>query len=78
MENNKNKGTFWFDEYDDFKVGKAAILGIILIIFIVTLFCSFKTINSGEVGLKVRFGKIVDSSLNEGFNMKFPYIEKNS
>ena len=49
MENNKNKGTFWFDEYDDFKVGKAVILGIILIFLIVTLFCSFKTINSGEV-----------------------------
>lgn len=77
INNNKNnKGTFWFDEHGDAKVGKAIVLGVILIFLIVTLFCSFKTINSGEVGLKVRFGKIVDSSLNEGFNMKFPYIEK--
>lgn len=77
INNNKNnKGTFWFDEHGDAKVRKAIVLGIILIFLIVTLFCSFKTINSGEVGLKVRFGKIVDSSLNEGFNMKFPYIEK--
>lgn len=26
--------------------------------------------------MKVRFGKIVDSSLKEGFNLKIPYIEK--
>ena len=37
---------------------------------------SFKTIKSGEVGLKVRFGKIVDSSLKEGLNLKLPIIEK--
>ncbi len=49
------------------------LVGIIVIITIVS---SFQTISSGEVGLKVRFGKIVDSSLNEGFNFKIPYIEK--
>ena len=56
---------------------KVIIIYPILIIFaIITLFSSFKTIKSGEVGLKVRFGKIVDSSLQEGFNIKIPYIEK--
>lgn len=54
----------------------AIILPIIIIFAIITLFSSFKTIKSGEVGLKVRFGKIVDSSLKEGFNLKIPYIEK--
>ena len=73
------------DIFDDFseqekeqlkKIKKGAIKGIIIIFLIITLFCSFKTIKSGEVGLKVRFGKIVDTSLNEGFNFKIPYIEK--
>lgn len=52
------------------------ILPILMIFAIITLFCSFKTIKSGEVGLRVRFGKIVDSSLTEGINFKIPYIEK--
>lgn len=58
------------------KIKKGTIKGIIIVFLIITLFCSFKTIKSGEVGLKVRFGKIVDTSLKEGFNFKIPYIEK--
>lgn len=55
---------------------KAFILGIIALFVVVTIFNSFQTIESGEVGLKVRFGKIVDTSLNEGLNLKIPYIEQ--
>jgi len=56
---------------------KKLIIRLVIIVFaIITIFASFKTIKSGEVGLKVRFGKIVDSSLKEGFNLKIPYIEK--
>ena len=55
------------------KIVICIILGIFLVI---TLFSSFQTIKSGEVGLRVRFGKIIDSNLNEGFNFKIPYIEK--
>lgn len=68
-----------FNEYGEVntKVLKKYIINAIVIIFmLITLLCSFKTIRSGEVGLKVRFGKIIDSSLNEGFNFKIPYIEK--
>ena len=43
---------------------------------LITLFSSFQTIKSGQVGLKVRFGKIVDTKLDEGLNLKIPYIEK--
>ena len=43
---------------------------------LVTLFASFQTIRSGEVGLRVRFGKIIDSNLSEGLNLKIPYMEK--
>lgn len=43
---------------------------------VVTLFSSIKTINSGEVGIRVRFGKVVQSKLDEGVNFKIPFIER--
>ena len=55
---------------------KVIIYGIIGFIILITIVNSFQTIESGEVGLKVRFGKIVDSSLNEGLNLKIPYVEQ--
>lgn len=60
-------------------IKKGVKIGIIVfagIFAIITLFASFQTIKSGEVGLRVRFGKIIDSNLTEGFNLKVPYIEK--
>ncbi len=54
---------------------KSLIYGIIGAFIIITIISSFQTIKSGEVGLKVRFGKIVKTQLNEGFNLKIPYIE---
>lgn len=55
---------------------KLLVITPILVIFgIITIFSSFKTISSGEIGLKVRFGKIIDSSLKEGFNFKIPFFE---
>lgn len=52
------------------------IVTIIVLIFLVLFFCSFKTIKSGEIGLKTRFGKITETSLKEGINFKIPFIEK--
>lgn len=42
------------------------------------LFGCFKSVKTGEVGIKTRFGKITDTYLNEGINFKLPYekIEK--
>lgn len=54
---------------------KNIIYIIIGIIIFITLLNTFSTIKSGEVGLKVRFGKIVDTSLKEGLNVKIPYLE---
>lgn len=51
------------------------VYGIIFLVVIVTIISSFQTIKSGEIGLKVRFGKIVSTQLNEGFNLKIPFIE---
>ena len=58
------------------KIIKVGVITFIIIFGIITLLCSFKTIKSGEVGLKIRFGKIIDSSLKEGFNFKIPYVDK--
>lgn len=58
---------------------KEKIIGILSVIIVLgglILLFSFKTIKSGEIGLKTRFGKITDTSLKEGINFKIPFIEK--
>lgn len=55
------------------KIVTILIIGLIVLIVLVN---SFQTIESGEVGLKVRFGKIVSTSLNEGLNLKIPFVEQ--
>lgn len=52
------------------------IITVIIFIGLVLFFCSFKTIKSGEVGIKTRFGKVVNTQMNEGVNFKLPFIEK--
>ena len=60
-------------KYDTKKIILFSLLGLFVLI---TLLCSFQTIKSGEVGLRVRFGEIIDSNLSEGLNLKIPYVEK--
>ena len=64
------------EEYEKWNYSKIVIFSIISLFLIITICSSFTTVRSGEVGLRVRFGKIVDASLNEGINFKIPYIEK--
>lgn len=65
------------ENYKLTKKGKIAIIGgILVVILLILFFASFRTVKSGEVGLRVRFGKIVDNSLKEGINYKIPFIEK--
>ena len=55
---------------------KNIIKGIpILIVIIIVLMC-FTTIKSGEVGIRIRFGKVVNKATREGVNLKIPFIEK--
>ena len=51
---------------------------IITIIIIVTILLasSVTTIKSGEVGVRVRFGKVISESTHEGINFQIPFIEK--
>ena len=55
---------------------KNIIIGVIVIVIILLFATSFRTIQSGEVGISVRFGKVVDKHLSEGVNFKIPVIEK--
>lgn len=63
-------------ENEIWDIPKIVILSVIALFLLITIFSSFKTIKSGEIGLKTRFGKITDTSLKEGINFKVPYIEK--
>ena len=58
------------------KIGSFVLLGIFIIVL---FFSSFTTVKSGEVGLKVRFGKIVDTQINEGINsLRTVYFDENN
>lgn len=58
------------------KIVKYVLLAIIVIFLIITFFNSFKTIPTGFVGVKTCFGQVQDTMLNEGLNLKIPFIEK--
>ena len=51
-------------------------LGVILIILLILVFNSLTTVQTGYVGVKTRFGKVQDSVIQEGLNLKVPFIEK--
>lgn len=55
------------------KWGVGILLGLFLII---SFFNSFKSIPTGYVGVKTRFGEVQNTVMNEGINFKVPYIEK--
>ena len=50
--------------------------GFIFIFLLIMFFLSFTVVKSGEVGLKVRYGKIINTSIKEGINFKIPLVEK--
>ena len=54
---------------------KNIILVVIAIIAIIMLTSSFTIIRSGEVGIRVRLGKVVNTKTYEGVNFKIPVIE---
>ena len=55
---------------------KNIIIAIPVFIIIILLLASFTTIKSGEVGIRIRFGKVVNKATTEGINYKVPFIEK--
>jgi regulator of protease activity HflC (stomatin/prohibitin superfamily) len=55
---------------------KIVIIGVCVLLVLILFLGSFRTIRSGEVGIKVRFGKVVNSKTHDGVNFKIPVIEK--
>ena len=55
---------------------KKYLMIIPCILVVILLFGSVTTIKSGEVGIRVRFGKVVNRKTTEGINFKIPVIEK--
>lgn len=57
-------------------VMKKIVLVIIIIFLLVTVKNSFQSVPTGYVGIKTRFGKVSEDVIQEGLNLKVPYIEK--
>ena len=47
----------------DLKEKQKIIIGVIILIVILLFISSFRTIKSGEVGIKVRFGKVINTHI---------------
>ena len=52
------------------------IIGIIVIAVVILLASSIRIVESGEVGVRVRFGKASNQPTHEGINLKIPFIEE--
>lgn len=48
---------------------------VIIMIILITIGSAITTIPTGYVGVKTRFGKVQDTTIQEGLNMKAPFIE---
>ena len=55
---------------------KIAIVVLIVVVALILIFNSFSVVNEGFIGVKYRFGKIVNSSLTAGLNFHIPFIEE--
>lgn len=56
---------------------KKKIIGVIIAgVVAITTFSSVTIINSGNTGVRVDFGRVSNTVLNEGVNFKIPFISK--
>lgn len=56
------------------KIKLGIIISIVILILIILPFC-ISIIPSGNVGIKVRFGKVQNTVLEEGLHLKIPFID---
>ena len=57
------------------KVGRTAVIVVVLVLVAALASASFTVINEGYIGVKYQFGKIVDDSLSAGLNFKIPFVQ---
>ena len=70
-ENSGNK-----KESDNNWKNKLVLIILIVVVALILIFNSFSVVNEGFIGVKYRFGKIVNSSLTAGLNFYIPFIEE--
>lgn len=58
------------------KMIKQILVGVVISILFITLLKSITTVPTGYVGVKTRFGKVQNDTIQEGLNFKVPFIEK--
>lgn len=56
--------------------GKIAVVIVILVLIAVVVFNCFSIVNEGFIGVKYRFGQIVNANLGAGLNFCIPFMEK--
>lgn len=55
--------------------GKVVLAVVIIFLVLMVVFNCFSIVNEGYIGVKYRFGQIVDDDLTAGLNVKIPFIE---
>ena len=55
---------------------KMVLVLLIVVVMLILIFNSFSVVNEGFIGVKYRFGKIVNSSLTAGLNFHIPFMEE--
>ena len=58
------------------KFGKYVLITVIALILLIVLFNSFSIVNEGFIGVKYRFGKIVQDDMTAGLNFHIPFMEE--
>ncbi len=57
------------------KGGRIAVVVVILVLIAIVVFNCFSIVNEGFVGVKYRFGQIVNANLSAGLNFCIPFME---
>lgn len=60
-------------DMEEWRLRPRMLFGFLFLL--IMLFGCFSTIKTGEIGIKVRFGKIISSTTNEGIVFKLPFEE---
>jgi regulator of protease activity HflC (stomatin/prohibitin superfamily) len=58
------------------KYTKIGIVIFIILLVLIVLCNSFKSVPTGYVGVRTRFGKVQETVIQEGLNVKIPFVEK--
>ncbi len=61
---------------DSKKVGKIALVVFIAVVALIVIFNCFTIVNEGFIGVKYRFGQIIDDDLTAGLNFRIPFVEE--